>query len=103
MRARASRRLDFRFYCRSCRHSMDYSVTQTILKGGKMKRFCVVLFVVYGFALKGCGPVEKKAYQTVVASNAFIKSMRAQHPECVPGKDVPVCNALARATSAKDF
>jgi len=65
-----------------------------------MKCFAVVILSV-AVLIAGCQPVEKTAYQTVVASNAFLKSMKAQHPECSTATST-LCGNLTRAVSAKD-
>jgi hypothetical protein len=47
-------------------------------------------------------PPERVAYQTVVASKAFIDKEKAQHPECSTTPAAIVCVDLAKATGAKD-
>jgi hypothetical protein len=47
-------------------------------------------------------PAERTAYETVVAANAFIKSVKAQHPECATGAVSTVCIDITKAVSAKD-
>jgi len=54
--------------------------------------------------LAGCTPPEKAAYEAIVSSNAFLKSVKTQHPECttaVPAA-TQVCALLKQATAAKD-
>jgi|SRR5437879_3839291 len=65
-----------------------------------MKVFFAAMFLL-ALTGKSCAPVQDQAYQTVVASNAFLKSMKAQHPEC-PAATSTLCSNLARATAAKD-
>ncbi len=67
------------------------------------KIFLACVFCLGAGFLAGCPPIEEAAYQTVVAANAFVKSMRAQHPECAsPVQSIEVCEYLSRAASAKD-
>jgi hypothetical protein len=65
-----------------------------------MKRLAVVVILAALF-VAGCPKIENEAYQMVVASNAFLKSMKAQHPECETSKSA-LCENLTRAVSAKD-
>jgi hypothetical protein len=62
------------------------------------------LLAVLGLAvfLAGCSPVERQAYNTVVAAKAFLDSEKKAHPECVAGAQATVCVDLARAVGAKD-
>lgn len=53
--------------------------------------------------LVGCTPVEKTAYRLVVGSNAFIKSVKANHPECATNPQTTVCIDLRKASGAKDL
>lgn len=50
--------------------------------------------------LVGCTPVERQAYDTIVASKAFLGSVKAAHPECPAA--TAVCTDLTKATAAKD-
>lgn len=59
-----------------------------------------MVLCVCGFII-GCTPVEKQAYQSVVAGKAFLDSVKSKHPEC-PGPGV-VCTSLVKATAAKDL
>lgn len=61
----------------------------------------VVTCILFATLTAGCSPIEKQAYQAVVSANAFLKSMKAQHPECDNASSV-LCSSLSRATSAKD-
>lgn len=68
------------------------------------------------FLITACTPVEKVAYRTVVASKAFLDSVKSKHPECftrgIGGRGfVPtfsgtststLCVDLTKATAAKD-
>lgn len=53
-----------------------------------------------------CQPVERTAYDTVVASKAFLQSEYAVHPECKANDAAStastLCVDLAKAVSAKD-
>ena len=51
--------------------------------------------------LIGCQPIERQAYNTVVASKAFLDSVKVAHPEC-PAATSALCSVLTRATAAKD-
>lgn len=52
--------------------------------------------------LIGCTPLERQAYEAVVASKAFLDSVKAKHPECAAGTSSTLCIDLSKATSAKD-
>ena len=55
-------------------------------------------------SLISCGtPLERRAYQTVVAAKAFLDSEKKQHPECQVDQHVPVCATIAKAVAAKDL
>jgi len=64
------------------------------------KLFPVVLIVVLLTA--GCTPLERSAYNTVVAAKAFLDKEKAQHPECATTPTTTVCDDLTKATGAKD-
>ncbi|HXJ14095.1 MAG TPA: hypothetical protein VNH19_17605 [Candidatus Limnocylindrales bacterium] len=64
-----------------------------------MRKLAVLLLV--AVILAGCTPPERVAYETVVASKAFIDQVKKQHPEC-PATNSAVCSDLAKATGAKD-
>jgi len=66
-----------------------------------MKRKAVLL--VAGLLIAGCTPVERQAYNTVVAAKAFLDTERKAHPECVPGSGTTVCVDIAKAVAAKDL
>lgn len=51
----------------------------------------------------GCTSLERTAYNTVVASKAFLQSIKMKHPECVSGTVSVICADLAKATAAKDL
>jgi len=53
--------------------------------------------------LVACTPLERSAYNTVVAAKAFLDTERAAHPECVPGVLSTTCVDIARAVAAKDL
>lgn len=60
---------------------------------------CITISV---FSIFGCSPLEKQAYNVIVYSNAFLKSMKAQHPECTTSQ-TPLCQKLSQAVAAKDL
>jgi hypothetical protein len=66
-------------------------------------RKIVVFLLVATVVLAGCTPLERSAYNTIVAAKAFLDSEKAQHPECstVPGSEV--CTDLVKATASKDL
>ena len=64
-----------------------------------MKRFALALLAVC--ILTGCSPIERTAYNSVVAAKAFLDSVKLAHPECNPGTST-LCVDLRKATSAKD-
>ena len=66
-----------------------------------MKRIAVVLAL--GLVIAGCTPVERSAYNTVVAAKAFLDTERKVHTECVPGATSTVCVDIAKAVAAKDL
>jgi hypothetical protein len=55
--------------------------------------------------LNGCIPEEQVAYKTVIASKAFLDSLKVGHPECGPGitASTPFCSNLRTAIAAKDL
>lgn len=61
----------------------------------------VAVLLVMGLVLAGCTPLEKQAYNTVVAAKAFIDAEKKMHPECL-SSSTGVCGLLSQATSAKD-
>lgn len=67
-----------------------------------MKRFIPVLAIVA--LLSGCTPLERSAYNTVVAAKAFLDKEKQQHPECenITGATSTVCVDLQKAVGAKD-
>jgi hypothetical protein len=68
-----------------------------------MKRIGITVLLLSAIFLWGCSPLEQQAYQAVVSANAFLKSMKAQHPECsTPQVNNEVCTYLSQATAAKD-
>lgn len=62
------------------------------------KRLAVLGLAVF---LVGCTPLEKQAYETVVAANATIKTLKVQHPECSTST-AGICGKLTQAVAAKD-
>lgn len=65
-----------------------------------MKPFAVLLLATLWAT--SCTPPERVAYETVVASKAFLDKTKSQHPECQQGTQSTVCTDLAKATGAKD-
>lgn len=70
-----------------------------------MKKIVLVLLlaVLPAIWLEGCTSVEQAAYKTVVASKAFLDSVKAKHPECAAGQATTLCADLRKATAAKDL
>ena len=64
-----------------------------------MKRIALLLSL--AVVISGCTPLERQAYNTVVAAKAFIASMKSQHPECSSSAST-LCTDLTKATAAKD-
>ena len=65
------------------------------------KAFPALLVAVLWIA--GCTPLERSAYDTVVAAKAFLDSERTQHPECATGATTTVCVDIKKAVAAKDL
>ena len=65
-----------------------------------MKRLAPVLLA--ALLLAGCTPLERTAYNTVVAAKAFLDKEKAQHSECATVPASTVCTDLVKATGAKD-
>jgi len=66
-----------------------------------MKRIIPVLIAI-AIVLAGCTPLERTAYNTVVAAKAFLDKERSVHPECASGATSTVCVDLGKAVGAKD-
>jgi hypothetical protein len=66
-----------------------------------MKRLIPAL-VVAAVVLSGCSPLERQAYNTVVAAKAFLDKEKSQHPECATVPNSTICDDLTKATGAKD-
>jgi hypothetical protein len=49
-----------------------------------------------------CTPVERTAYNTAVASKAFLDNIKSKHPECQTYMTT-LCSDLRKATAAKDL
>lgn len=64
-----------------------------------MRKSFLVLSI--AIVLVGCTPLERQAYETVVAANATIKTLRGQHPECA-SSSAGICGKLTQAVAAKD-
>lgn len=63
---------------------------------------CKLLCCLIPLALvAGCTSIERQAYNTIVASKAFLDSVKVKHPEC-PATTSAVCTDLSQATAAKD-
>lgn len=58
--------------------------------------------------LSGCTSLERTAYNVIVSSNAFLKKVKSNHPECIPtqagttGTPSQTCVLLSQATAGKD-
>lgn len=61
----------------------------------------LVTLLAVSVILAGCTPLERIAYNTVIAANAFTKKMLSLHPEC-PAASTTLCADLRKAISAKD-
>lgn len=86
-----------------------------------MKKVFTASLLAFSICTAGCSPLEKNAYNTVVAAKGFLDSVRAAHPECrevsstnpavvIPAARVStqtesstVCHLLVQATAAKDL
>lgn len=61
-------------------------------------------FAVLALVLAGCPKEETVAYRTAVGAKAFLDNVKSKHPECDNlANTMPVCQALRRATAAKDI
>lgn len=67
-----------------------------------MKKWIPALIVVTAFLFAGCTPIERTAYQTVVAAKGFLDKEKMQHPECATGSTSTVCVDISKAVGAKD-
>ncbi len=67
-----------------------------------MKLFATLCITIMLWA-SSCTPPERVAYETVVASKAFIDKEKAAHPNCVVGATDTICVDLAKATASKDL
>lgn len=59
----------------------------------------LVLFLLVG----GCTPLERTAYNTIVASKAFLDNERTAHPECASAATSTVCVDIAKAVAAQNL
>lgn len=66
------------------------------------RRLPLATLLVLSLSLAACTPLEKVAYNTVIAANAFTKKMLTLHPECSAGATSALCVNLRKAQSAKD-
>jgi hypothetical protein len=66
-----------------------------------MKRLIPALIAI-AVVLAGCTPLERQAYNTVVAAKAFLDKEKQQHPECAEGSTSVVCADINKAVGAKD-
>jgi hypothetical protein len=53
--------------------------------------------------IAGCTPVERTAYNTVVAAKAFLDKEKLSHPECATVPNSTICTDLTKAVAAKDL
>jgi len=65
-------------------------------------RYLMLTAIIAVAFMKSCTPVERDAYQAIVSSRAFLRSVSQQHPECASASS-PVCTYLSQAVSAKDL
>ena len=67
------------------------------------KLFCltVVMFWTMAFACTA-PPVERSAYNVVVAAKAFLDKEKVDHPECAATPNTTICSDLSKAVGAKD-
>lgn len=68
-----------------------------------MRYKIVLILVPLILLLSGCPKLERNAYNTVVASKAFLDSVKNNHPECSTDTLTRTCKLLRQATSAKDL
>jgi hypothetical protein len=66
----------------------------------RLKTAVVLLAVLF---IAGCTPLERQAYNTVVAAKGFLDSEKQAHPECATGATSTVCVDIAKAVQAKDL
>lgn len=66
-----------------------------------MKKWIVVPLLLTLFTV-ACAPVEQQAYRSIVAARAFLGVEKKIHVECATDPSTNVCQALVRATAAKD-
>jgi hypothetical protein len=64
-------------------------------------RRAIFAVLALSLVLAGCSPVERQAYNTIVAAKGFLDSLKAQHTECATATSA-LCVDLKRATAAKD-
>jgi hypothetical protein len=79
----------------------DYRDTQTKVKGDSMKKAFPAMLVAM-LLIAGCTPVERTAYNTVVAAKAFLDKEKLSHPECTNTPSSIICVDLQKAVAAKD-
>lgn len=73
-------------------------------------KLMAVLFLAVTMWATSCTPPERVAYETVVASKAFLDKVKSQHPECQHSTPIAagasstlnICVDLDKATAAKD-
>ena len=68
-----------------------------------MRRVSLFLILALTVSTVACTPIEKQAYNTIVAAKAFLDASKAQHKECSAEPTKAVCVDLQKATAAKDF
>ncbi len=52
--------------------------------------------------IAGCTPLERNAYNVVVAAKSFLDSEKAAHPECATVPESTICSDIQKAVGAKD-
>ena len=66
-----------------------------------MRRIAVSIVLSLTLCLTACTPIERTAYNTIVAAKAFLDKEKQAHPEC-PAASSTLCSDLVKATGAKD-
>jgi len=67
-----------------------------------MRKVWALLLLIPMLVVSACTPLERSAYNTVVAAKAFLDKEKAQHPECTTTPSTTVCKDLSQAVGAKD-
>lgn len=67
-----------------------------------MKKYSLLIVLPLLLITIGCAPLERSAYNTVVAAKAFLDVQRSNHKECATGSSSPLCSFIAHGVAAKD-